>query len=329
VDQQQQSRWWKRVLWPGIIILTLVVVLVLIRTGYAYHWTGFGQSRGNGASQPSKTLWDWLDLLIVPVVLALGGYLFTRSENLRTQKIADERRQDEMLQAYLEEMSELLTHEEQPLHKAQMGDNLSVLARARTLTMLSKLTGDRKRSALQFLYESNLITKGKAFVRESGLIEAQHTVVDLRGADLSQADLRGANLMGAQIGAANLRSANLSGSFLIEADLGSADLKRANLREALLGKAYLVAADLSQADLRGALLEEANLTLADLIGADLRGADLRRANLRKTNLIGTDLRGADLSQANLLSAEGITKEQIRARAASLEGTIMPDGSKNA
>jgi hypothetical protein len=26
------------------------------------------------------TLWNWMDLLIIPVVLAIGGYLFTRSE---------------------------------------------------------------------------------------------------------------------------------------------------------------------------------------------------------------------------------------------------------
>jgi hypothetical protein len=30
------------------------------------------------------TLWDWLELLIVPVVLAIGGYLFTRSGNRAT-----------------------------------------------------------------------------------------------------------------------------------------------------------------------------------------------------------------------------------------------------
>jgi hypothetical protein len=32
------------------------------------------------ASAVDKTFWDWLNLLIVPVVLAIGGYLFTRSE---------------------------------------------------------------------------------------------------------------------------------------------------------------------------------------------------------------------------------------------------------
>jgi hypothetical protein len=46
------------------------------------------------ASAIEKSLWDWLKLLIVPVVLllggALGGYFFTRSENRRAQRIADQ-----------------------------------------------------------------------------------------------------------------------------------------------------------------------------------------------------------------------------------------------
>src|SRR5215213_10229604 len=30
------------------------------------------------------TLWQWLDLLIIPAVLAIGGYLFARSESRAT-----------------------------------------------------------------------------------------------------------------------------------------------------------------------------------------------------------------------------------------------------
>ena len=94
MDDQQQARWRptrKHLLWAASIV-GVVAVLLLIRLGYAYRWTGFGQYKVNGEVQPFKTLWDWLDLLIVPIVLAIGGYLFTRSENRRTQKIADQER---------------------------------------------------------------------------------------------------------------------------------------------------------------------------------------------------------------------------------------------
>jgi len=154
---------------------------------FGWKWTGL----------PNKTLWDWLNLLIVPAVLALGGYFFTRSENRRTREdadqqrsldreIAEERRQDEALQAYLDQMSGMLIpNKDQPsLYKAQPGDGLSSVARARTLTVLPRLDGDRKTRVAQFLYESGLIPK-------------ERPVLDLRGANLREADLSGAGLSGA------------------------------------------------------------------------------------------------------------------------------------
>jgi hypothetical protein len=230
------ARWRKQVLWTGGIIVTLVVLAVLIRIGHAYHWTGFGQSRVNGDVQPAKKLWDWLDLLIVPVVLAIGGYLFTRSESKATQAAEEKRAQDEALQAYLDKMSDMLIPNEDLLssHEARPGDSLSSMARARTLTLLTRLDGNRKASAVQFLYEAGLIARG-------------HPIVALSGAYL-----RGANLRGA-----NLSDADLSEADLIQADLRETDLRRTNL---------------SGADLRGAHLFEADLREADLSKADLMNA---------------------------------------------------------
>jgi hypothetical protein len=193
------------------------------------------------------TLWDWLELLIVPAVLALGGYLFTRSENLRTQKIADqqrtsdreiadERRQDDMLQAYLDGMLQLLTDEERPLLRARPGDNLSAVVRARTLTVLSRLDGGRRGSVLRFLYESGLIYKDSPVFRLDGanLRGAVLTKTNLHAAALSGSDLRGADLSWALLNEANLANAssegaNLEGAGMYKADLLGTKLHRANL----------------------------------------------------------------------------------------------------
>ena len=81
------------------------------------------------ASAVEKSLWAWLDLLIVPVVLALGVYLLNRAQSERERKaevaqqvrereaaearrereleIENERAQDEALQAYLDQMSQM------------------------------------------------------------------------------------------------------------------------------------------------------------------------------------------------------------------------------
>jgi len=229
--------------------LTIVVIAVC---GYAlgWEWTGLIEPK-------QRTFWDWLNLLLVPIVLALGGYLFTRSENRRArldiaeqprqdQVIAEQRRQDDMRQAYLDGMSQLVTDKEQPLDKVPRGASLSILARARTLTVLIRLDGERKRSVLQFLYESRLVTMG-------------HDIVDLREADL---------------GKASLSKANLSGVTLIEATLSSATLSGAKLNRAAL----------SGANLYESILSEANLSRADLSGADLSGASLYGANLLNANV---------------------------------------------
>jgi flagellar basal body-associated protein FliL len=150
VDQQQKSRRPTRtqVVWIGIGVAILIVAVVVFG-GYSFEWKWTGY--------PKRTPWDWMDLLIVPVVLAIGGYLFTSSQNRATQAAAERRAQDEALQAYLDVMSQLLTDEKRPLHRAQIGDSLSSVARARTLAVLPRLDGERKARVVQFLYESGLI----------------------------------------------------------------------------------------------------------------------------------------------------------------------------
>ena len=118
------------------------------------------------------SLWEWVKLLIVPAVIAAGGLWFNQQQKRRELEIADQRAQDEALQAYLDQMSQLLTDKERPLHKALPSDHLSRMARARTLTVLARLDGDRKAYVVQFLHESGLLVQG-------------HRVLALEGADLT------------------------------------------------------------------------------------------------------------------------------------------------
>jgi pentapeptide repeat protein len=223
MDPQQQSRWRptrRQVL--GILgIVAALAVAVLI--GYRY----------------DITLWDWIKLLIVPAVIAGGGLWFNVQQREREHRIASERTQDEALQGYLDGMSQLLTDKERPLHKAQPGDNLSTVARARTLTVLLRLDGGRKRSVLEFLYESRLIDRERTLLDESNLIKRRHNIVSL-----DQADLSGAYLSGAYLSVADLRRAHLEEAHLSGAELFEADLRYANLSEAKeWTKEQLLAAD--------------------------------------------------------------------------------------
>jgi uncharacterized protein YjbI with pentapeptide repeats len=313
------------------------------------------------ASAVDKTLWNYLELLIVPAALALGVYWLNLRQDERHQQdednrsrreseaqaaqvkhaldVENERAQDEALREYLDQMSRWLTDKDTPLSEAQSDDNLRVVARARTLTVLPRLDSWRKRSVLQFLYEAKLINR-------------EHPVVSLEGADLSHAALS----------KMNLSEVDLSGSMLLGAQLDEATLKNANLSRANLSRAVLVDADLTEATLKKAdLWYEANLFKAKLIRADLRGAelikgvnlkeaDLEEADLREAVLDyhygaarffaqsgaaftfpqedkawETDLEGTNLRGANLHDAKLADKQLAVCKA--LEGATMPDGQK--
>jgi hypothetical protein len=71
------------------------MVLIMLAYRRRWHWTGFAEIRRTRADeedlQPAKTLWDWLQLLVVPVALAGLAFLLNESQSRRDQQRDDER----------------------------------------------------------------------------------------------------------------------------------------------------------------------------------------------------------------------------------------------
>jgi uncharacterized protein YjbI with pentapeptide repeats len=235
-----------------------------------WEWTQFGE----------KKLWDWLQLLsalAIPIVLAGAGFWISAQQDSRQQAIEDQRAQDAALQAYLDQMGALMLEEN--LRNSEEDSEARTLARARTLTVLGRLGPERKRSAVQFLYESSLIDK-------------PDPVVDLSNADLSAVDLHLKDLINADLSEVDLSEADLSGAHLDGTNLTEAILRDADLRGATLEGTDFSNANLRGADLRDAILTNANLTIADLRDADLRGA--QGVNISVLRLQGSLLEGATM-----------------------------------
>jgi Pentapeptide repeats (8 copies) len=184
-------------------------------------------------------------------------------------EIAADNQREAALQGYIDHMSELLLHEH--LRTSAPQDEVIKIARVRTVTVLARLDAIRKRSVLQFLYESDLIHKDKGIFHVNGAALMQ--------ALLSRADLRAANLSGAYLSGADLSGADLGHADLSEALLGHADLSEASLRAANLRAAFLRAVNLSKANLKEAVLIQALLGEANLTGANLTGATLVNAQV--------------------------------------------------
>ena len=318
----------------SILLLSVPVLVWVSMQAYAIQATGLTTG---GNSLQVKTLWDWMNLLLVPFVIAGGVLLMSRSQRVGErqrakerlaleQEIESDRQQEEALQAYFDRIIELVLKEK--LSKFSP-DEVRNVAKTRTHTVLRLLDGRRKGMVVLFLRDAGLIDRADAVIdlcgadlRGARLVSASLKRVNLAEADLSNADLHDANLSKSYLSAtnlsgANLRGANLNGADLFDASLNGANLTQCNLREANVSGAdlrgsRLIMADIRQADLRGVNLNVSDLVKADLRGAKLEGAKLIGADLSQADLSGTEVNGADLDQAK-----------------SLEGTTMPDGKKHA
>src|SRR5258708_32893019 len=152
--------WWQYIRnhWIVAVIIALVIAaMVLIFIESLINGTGFNSYNkitvahtisGTNAGtvirteeyQPGRTLWDWMQLLFIPVVLAVAGFWFNHRERKAAEKRADNERkaaerraeaeqeieqqraksardiaegnqQEAALQEYINKMSELLLHE--------------------------------------------------------------------------------------------------------------------------------------------------------------------------------------------------------------------------
>jgi cell division protein FtsB len=283
---------------------------------------------------------DWLPIvgaLLVSLVIALGSWAITwqldklenqrarqaqKLENQRAEaerELAEQHAQDEALQAYLDQMSQLIL--ERKLLEVEQGDLLHepgdpvhTLAQARTSTLILGLDAEHNESVTHFLITSGLAVRSKTSARL------------LRGSTLSNAKLSAAHLTNADLGDTDLSGADLSNALLDNANLIGTDLSGADLSNALLDNADLVA-HLPNADLSGANLIGADLSDANLIGADLSDANLIGADLSRSVLDNANLSNAVLDNANLGGADGITNEELEQQALTLEGATMPNGQK--
>jgi hypothetical protein len=95
---------WRPTIGQGLWMIRIAIVLsILILVGYGY----------------GITLWDWLRLLIVPAAIAGVGLWFNQQQREREIRIADQRAQtdreiadqgrlNDILQAYIDQMGQLL-----------------------------------------------------------------------------------------------------------------------------------------------------------------------------------------------------------------------------
>ena len=316
IDEEKEKNVREKIQENRVVIVSLFIAVIFITMGliiYFTHslygqnwtireWTGFGpyvtQRNNTTYIREFKTLWDLLELFIVPAILAIGLYLLNQSARRNEQRIAKDNREEDRqiaednrnqatLEAYFDKMTQLIL-EENLAKDAEWNDVdkeklelVHTIAITRTLSVLRSVDGPRIRAVFQFLDDAQL----------------DHIIDQIIKDKLVEIDWTNRNLTGLHLP----KNTNL-----VAAKLQGVDLMRANLTEV-----YLI----------GANLIEANLAWANLTGAYLEGANLTGANLQESLLLEANLQWADLQ-----GVENVTKEQLM-EVDSLEDATMPDGKK--
>jgi hypothetical protein len=166
----------QQVLWAikiSIVVTTilLAVLLILYLVGLLF----------------GITVYNLLKVLAVPITIGAAVPLLNWLQKKRELDLEQKRAQDEALQAYLDQMSQLLTDKDRPLRRTQLGDDLSIVVGAKTKVTLIRLNNPRhSRTILLFL-------------REARLIDSDRPIINLWSAVLKEAALLGADLSRAAI----------------------------------------------------------------------------------------------------------------------------------
>ena len=267
----------------SVAFFSLSILLVIIISNWIsnFKWSGFQK----------KSFWDWLQLLIVPLMLAFGAFYLNYASETRDKQIAEEGKQQELLKDYFSKMQTLIietkkSKDSQPKivetkksvettkskdsqpnpDGAPLLPEFIPIAEALTFAVLDQLDGKRKGKVITYLADSKLIT---ANIKDKD----SKPVIDLKNANLKEIEIDNLDMNGQLIDKDTIQGVIIRG----------ADMTNANLK-----KVYLTYSDLTGSD-----LSKATLTTVDLTGAKMESVKLIETDIKDITISPqTDLNNA-------------------------------------
>lgn len=182
-----------------------------------------------------KTVWDLIQLFLIPFVLISVSIIFNNIQKKREQEIAAQIEYENVFQNYLKNLSELLLHHN--LLTSNEGDVARALASTRTKTTLRVLDGSRRGRVIRFLYDTGLIQIEKNIISTDIL------------------EFYGAHMINFRFKNATLKNARLDRSDFRGAVMDNVDLTNTTLKNAMLRNADFTTAILTGANLEGAIYD--------------------------------------------------------------------------
>lgn len=253
----------------GIFVFVTLSVYITIKNGSGI----FAYQDIDGNFHEGKTLWDWFELIVVPISLAVVGIWF---QNLQKKRDL-EREYDAILSLYIQEIDTLV---EKGLRESKPKDPIRASARAKTLTTLSRLDGRRKGILIRFIYELGIISN------ENNPAEKGNPIIPLEGADL-----RGCIFdFGNHVMVKNERSnrSNLRQTLFFNIDLSNTDLSNSNIRNVTFFRSNFNNVNFLHSSFDTAVFYESNLDFSIFSHSTLR------ASFMDSSMISADFSDSDL-----------------------------------
>jgi hypothetical protein len=270
--------WIKWLLSGALISLPVIIISTWISN---FKWSGFQK----------KSFWDWLQLLIVPLMLAFGTLYLNYASETRDKQIAEDGKQQELLKDYFSKMQTLIVEttkskDSQPKivetkksvettkskdsqpnpDGAPLLPEFIPIAEALTFAVLDQLDGKRKGKVITYLADSKLIT---ANIKDKD----PKPVIDLKNANLKEIEID------------NL---DMNGQLIDKDTIQGVIIRGADMTNAKLEKVYLTYSDLTGSD-----LSNATLTTVDLTGAKMESVKLIKTDIKDITIsLKTDLNNA-------------------------------------
>lgn len=296
-----------------VIFLSIILLFFVFLGGFFIRNSGFVEYTDQHNQRRVRTLWDWVKLLIIPLVLTGGGFLYTAHQNYMDTQSRQDQQDFTIMKEYLDDMSKFIDEhkqlgaEQQSPAESTQTQLLFATVAARTTAVINNLQSpEKKKEVIQFLVTTTLIQSPPNQVpAPSNKVSVLSTMplLILRGVDLDRVDLNGMNLGSIYLNYSNLDNINLKGALLTDAIISASDLEDADLEDAQMRGSVLINSKLLSAHLDHAQMQDSNLKGADLKHAILTGASLNKANLTNVNLRHAILTDVDLSDADLTNAD--------------------------
>lgn len=257
VNEANILQWLLTMVVGGVIGLAIGATMAFI---YKFEWSGF----------KDKNLWDWMQLLILPLLVAAGGLLLDRQIDQREEDRAKIRSDQETLKLYYDQMK-TYTERINPLllrlsqikdiekgkkfQDKELDDIEESLIKVKpdletikslTLTVLDELDSEHKSQIIRYLYNIGVIrleiprkitnSNDKSCSRTSRQGQDNYlyeSAIQLDGVDLSGIDFINKKIKFVNFCGVSLKRAKFINSDLSYANINQADLSEANLDGAI------------------------------------------------------------------------------------------------